>query len=233
MSYATLNSNPILWANRRTLTARRIGRHLRQVGPIRILLRLMGVGVLTLVVSGIGHAVLHPTGSESDEAARLVNSITEEHATLASVPISFESHIGYQPISMAGSLVDPTGGCSTPGGIGPETFDTACRTHDLGYDALRLAEAEGDRLGAWARFDIDLRFYSDMLDECQTASCQATATAYYTAVTANSIRQGYKAPTVEPTIPWLVVGLLALCLALVPPVRSLSRLSRLPQLVRW
>lgn len=208
-----------------TQIARLMGQHLRKVGPTRILRRIVVVGFVALVVSGIGHAFLHPARNEPSDAAMLVSSLTEERATLASVPTSFDSNLGYRPVAVAGTLVDPNGGCSTPGRIGPASFDTACRTHDLGYDVLRFAEADGDRLGAWARFDLDLLLYANMLEPCETARCQATATAYYTAVTANSIRQGYKAPTEEPTGPWLGVGLIVLGLALIPPVGSLWRVA--------
>ena len=207
---------------RMTRIAKSIGQHLRKVGPTRILLRIVVIGFVALVISGIGHALLQPARNEPNEAARLVGSLTEERATLASVPTSFDSNLGYQPVAVAGNLVNPNGGCSTPGRIGPESFDTACRTHDLGYDVLRFAEAEGDRLGAGARFNLDLLLYADMLETCETVKCQATATAYYTAVTANSIRQGYKAPTEEPTVPWLGVGLIVLGLALILPVGSLG-----------
>ncbi len=151
-----------------------------------------------------------------------MRSLTEERATLASVPTSFDSNLSYRPVAVAGNLVNPNGGCSTPGRIGPESFDTACGTHDLGYDVLRFAEAEGDRLGAWARFNLDLLLYDDMLETCETVTCLATASAYYTAVTANSIRQGYKAPTEEPTVPWLGVWLIVVGLALTLPVGSLG-----------
>ena len=203
---------------RMTRIAKSIGQHLRKVGPTRILLRIVVIGFVALVISGIGHALSHPARNEPNEAAMLVDSLTEERATLASVPTSFDRNLGYQPVAVAGNLVNPSGGCSTPGRIGPESFDTACRTHDLGYDVLRFAEVDGDRLGAWARFDLDFRLYADMFEPCETVRCQATATAYYTAVTANSIRQGYKVPTEEPTVPWLGVGLIVLGLALIPPV---------------
>ena len=206
-----------------TRIARVIGQHLRSIGPTRILLRVVVIGFAALVVSGIGHAFLHPARNEPSDAARLVSSLIEKRATLANVPTSFDSNLGYRPVAEAGTLVDPNGGCSTPGRISPASFDTACRTHDLGYDVLRFAEVDGDRLGAWARFDLDLRLYADMLEPCETVRCQATAAAYYTAVTANSIRQGYKAPTEEPTVPWLGVGLIVLGLALIPPVGSLWR----------
>lgn len=245
MSYMTPVSNPNPRGNRRssrlmaavitaphpvpapgqrvTRIARVIGQHLRSIGPTRILLRVVVIGFAALVVSGIGHAFLHPARNEPSDAARLVSSLIEKRATLANVPTSFDSNLGYRPVAEAGTLVDPNGGCSTPGRIGPASFDTACRTHDLGYDVLRFAEVDGDRLGAWARFDLDLRLYADMLEPCETVRCQATAAAYYTAVTANSIRQGYKAPTEEPTVPWLGVGLIVLGLALIPPVGSLWR----------
>jgi len=206
-----------------TRSAKSIGRHLRRVGLTRILLRIVVIGCVAIAISGVGHALFHPAQNESDDSARLVGLLTEERATLASVPASFDSALGYQPVAMAGNLVDPKGGCSTPGRIGPESFDTACRTHDLGYDVLRFAEAEGDRLGAWARFDLDLLLYTETLETCETFRCRATATAYYTAVTANSIRQGYKAPTKEPTLPWLGVVLIVLGLALIPPVGSRRR----------
>ena len=61
-----------------------------------------------------------------------------------------------------------------------------------------------------------------MLETCETVTCLATASAYYTAVTANSIRQGYKAPTEEPTVPWLGVWLIVVGLALTLPVGSLG-----------
>ncbi len=206
-----------------TRFAKSIGRHLHRVGPTRILLRIVVIGCVAIAISGIGHTLFHPARNESDDSATLVGLLTEERATLASVPASFDSALGYQPVATAGNLVDPEGGCSTPGGIGPESFDTACRTHDLGYDVLRFAEAEGDRLGAWARFELDLFLYTGTLETCETFRCRATATAYYTAVTANSIRQGYKAPTKEPTLPWLGVVLIVLGLALIPPVGSRRR----------
>jgi len=217
-----------------TRFAKSLGRHLRAVGVTRILLRLGVIGCAALAISGIGHALFHPARNEPNDSASLVGLLTEERATLASVPTNFDSALGYQPIAVAGNLVDPEGGCSTPGQIGPESFDTACRTHDLGYDVLRLAEAEGDRLGAWARFDLDLLLYTDTLETCETFRCRATATSYYTAVTANSVRQGYRAPTEEPTLPWLAVVLVVLGLALIPPAglrrrrRLRKRLEALP-----
>lgn len=203
-----------------------IGRHLRRIGPVHILLRIVFIGVVALAISGIGHVLLRPARSGSNEAARLVTSLTEEGATLASLPPSFDSALGYQPVAVAGNLVDPYGGCSTPGGIGPGSFNTACQVHDLGYDVLRVAEIDGDRLGAWARFDIDLHFFNDLVDNCETASCRATAAVYYTAVTANSIRQGYRAPTEEPTLPWIGVVAMVVGLALIPPAGFIWRHRR-------
>lgn len=180
--------------------------------PARVLLRAIVIGSVGIVISGISHALLHPVRDESEEAARLVASLIEENATTDIVPNGFEDELGYLPASWAGTLVSPRGGCSTTVVAAPEAFDNACRIHDLGYDTLRFAERSQIRLGPWARFDLDLQLYDDLLRSCQTASCRTTATAYFTAVTANSIRQGYGSPTDEPVMPWVgfalaVVGL--------------------------
>ena len=83
--------------------AKSIGQHLRKVGPTRILLRIVVIGFVALVISGIGHALLHPARNEPNEAARLVRSLTEERATLASVPTSFDSNLSYRPVAVAGT----------------------------------------------------------------------------------------------------------------------------------
>ena len=191
-----------------TATARRIG----GLRPVPLLIRISIFGLIAISVSGIGHAVHHPVEDEGGEPARVVTSLVDGRATLDLVPESFEAELGYRPVPAAGTLVNPHGGCSTPGGVGPDAFNTACQVHDFGYDILRYAEGTGTRIGPWARFDLDRRLYADLLRVCDTVTCEATATVYFTAVTLNSIRQGYVAPTTEPTIPWAgtfvaVVGL--------------------------
>jgi len=177
-------------------------------------MRTLFLGVLTMVVSGLVHAVAQPARDNPD-TTDLVESIVAGEADLGQVPTEFSLDLGYTPAPGSGTLRNPHGGCSTPGRVGPERFADACQTHDLGYDLLRYAELEGSRLSAKARFELDWKLYVDLLETCETATCSLTATAYYCAVSANSIRQGYKTPHAEPTTPWmaLVVGVLGLSAA--------------------
>ena len=201
------------------LTAR-IGRHLHNLGLLRSIVRIAMVAFVTLAASGIGHAIMRSAGPETGELAEMVKSVTDPEMQARPATTDFTSSIGYVPVRVEGSLTDPDGGCSVPGGIGPELFEAACQTHDLGYDILRAADAKGEPLGPWARFDLDLHFYGEMLETCDSATCRATATAYYGMVTANSIRQGYNAPGIEPGAPWLALAGLVLVLPLVPPGRA-------------
>lgn len=179
----------------------------------RLLLRLGVLAILAIVASGIGHIVTRPTRDESHDAAMLVVSLRDGLATLDLVPEDFQEELGYWPIAGIETLMNPNGGCSTPGGIGPEVFDDACRTHDLGYDTLRYAETSGSRLGPWARLDLDRRLLDDLIRSCDDPTCRTTAAIYYAGVTANSIRQGYTAPSEEPTLPWAGLGLALVAIA--------------------
>lgn len=198
-----------------TGTVKSTRRHMSSVRPLRVVGRTVVFGSAAIVASGVGHALFHPVRDESGEAARVVASMIHQRATLNMVPTSFDAELGYEPVVEVGVLLNPNGGCSTPGQIGPGSFTTACRTHDLGYDMLRFAEVTDARLGAWARLGLDRRLYRDLLRTCETVTCRATATVYFTAVTANSIRQGYVAPTAEPTMPWVGVALSVVGLAMV------------------
>lgn len=178
---------------------------------IRVPKRITLFGSIVILASGIGHVWRHPVG-DSGESAQIVTDLVDGRATLELVPDSFADELGYRPVWAKGTLVHPRGACSTPGGVGPDSFETACRVHDFGYDILRYAERRGSRIGPWARFDLDRHLYGDLWKVCDTATCRATATLYYAAVTLNSIRQGYVAPTDEPAVPWAaaaagVVGL--------------------------
>lgn len=187
-------------------------------GQTHFLTRISFLGLLVISASGIGHALLNPARGDSSGPATVVTSLVEGEATLDLVPAGFEDQLGYLPVPEAGTLVNPKGGCSTPGGVGPDVFDSACRVHDFGYDILRYAEESGTQVGPWARFDLDRRLYADLLQTCDTLTCGTTATVYYTAVTLNSIRQGYVAPTTEPITPWAgtVVGIVGLATATAP-----------------
>jgi len=181
----------------------------------RIPKRITLFGSILILASGIGHILRHP-GGDSSESAQIVTNLVDGRATLELVPESFEDELGYRPVWADGTLVHPRGACSTPGGVGPDSFETACRVHDFGYDILRYAERRGTRIGPWARFDLDRHLYGDLLGVCEKVTCRATATFYYAAVTVNSIRQGYVAPTDEPTVPWAAAAVGVVCLATAP-----------------
>lgn len=191
--------------------------YLRQLRPGPRLTRVVGFGLIALVSSGIGHLLFHPVRNPSPEASQAVASLVGGYALLDTVPGNFERELGYRPVEAAGTLLNPNGGCSTPGGAGPGFFDDACRVHDFGYDVLRYAERTDSRLGASARFNLDQHLYADLLQVCTTLTCRATATAYYTGVTLNSIRQGYAAPTTEPIIPWAGLAVAVIGLGAIAP----------------
>lgn len=201
-----------------TPAIRRFTRH-----SLAFVARTLVFGMVAIGTSGVAHAVSQPARPDSDDAVRMVDSIVAGGAEDADVPADFVDDIGYEPVPAAGTLINPNGGCSTPGAIGPEVFDTACRTHDLGYDVLRYAEQEGVRLNAQARFELDRRLYTDLLATCETPTCMATATAYFATVSANSIRQGYKAPHAEPTMPWVGLLLGVVTLGAVTGLRPVRR----------
>jgi hypothetical protein len=193
---------------------------IRRARPARLLARILMIGCLAIAISGVGHVLANPARDESTEMASLVSRLAEGSDQTRPVPDDVASSLGYEPVAAGGRLTKPTGGCSTPIPLGPDVFEEACRTHDLGYDLLRSAEEDGHRLGVWARFELDRRLYLDLLSTCETLRCRTAAATYYTAVTTNSIRQGFGAPTDEPTTPWVGVGLLVVCFALLSDPRG-------------
>lgn len=186
---------------------------------VGFVVRMILLGLVALIVSGIGHVIGNPARNESQDVTELVESLIDRSAEYVVDTEAMSPKLGYTPIVESGSWINPTGTCSTPLPIGPEDFVSPCRSHDLGYDALRLAAGDGSVLGAWARFGLDARLYSDLLQACDDAGCQATAAVYFGAVTLNSIRQGYGSPTEEPVIPWAGLGLAIVALAAFNPER--------------
>lgn len=188
--------------------------------------RLISLLVLVLIASGIGHVVNDPVDSESAELSDLVASLIARRGDYVIDTESLAPKLGYVPAVESGSWVDPDGICSTPIPVGPEEFDGPCRTHDLGYDALRVAASDHSDLGGWARLGLDARLYADLLETCEDPGCRAKATLYFGAVTANSIRQGYRSPTAEPVLPWAGLGVAVVALSLYPPRAATSARDR-------
>ncbi|HEX6286556.1 MAG TPA: hypothetical protein VFZ80_03650 [Acidimicrobiia bacterium] len=181
---------------------------------------------LVLIASGIGHVVNDPADNESAEFGELVESLIDRQSDQVMDTEGLASRLGYVPAVESGAWVDPDGICSTPIPVGPADFDGPCRSHDLGYDTLRLAASDDMGLGAWARLGLDARLYTDLLETCDDdVGCRAKATLYFGAVTANSIRQGYRSPPAEPVLPWAGLGVTVVGLSLFPrraesPVRD-------------
>ncbi|MBM4590400.1 hypothetical protein GS966_10500 [Rhodococcus hoagii] len=150
---------------------------------------------------------------EDTVAARAVAALTADDRSPEVVPHDFTTVMGYRPTVVDGMLVNPDGACSSPIPL-PAEFDTACKSHDLGYDLLRYAHLNGGDLGTWARTEIDAQLDRRLHDACDArirdrAQCFVMADTAATAVGWNSRRQGYGAPVDEPWIRYTVGGALA------------------------
>ncbi|MGW3538952.1 hypothetical protein ACWDNI_00150 [Nocardia niigatensis] len=149
-------------------------------------------------------ASISPAMPESDTAHTGILQAVSAHPDPTLIPDDFVTAAGYRPVIEAGMLIDPNGDCSSPVPL-PAEFESACKSHDLGYDLLRYAAAHGRPLGPWARQTVDAALEHRMHAACDTrespvsrAQCQVMATVATTAVDLNSIRQDYGTPVYEP-----------------------------------
>ncbi|MGH8932302.1 MAG: hypothetical protein ACRDZO_17200 [Egibacteraceae bacterium] len=152
--------------------------------------RAMALALVGMLVFG-----LTSTGTSADAvsdqaspAARAVAELTSAQAgqgLLAVLPGDFTAVMGYRPViaRLPGGVraVKPSGDCSAWWGGGPFGFDAACKAHDLGYDLLRFAAAEGRPLAREARSELDAMFERDLHAQCRmtregvaTAACHAS-----------------------------------------------------------
>lgn len=176
------------------------------------LVRLVAASLLVLGISGAGHLLLNPGSEASGPVGHAVVALADGSNPEEVVPPGFTESMGYAP----DSLGRPDGSCSTPGGDGYSGFTRACRTHDFGYDLLRYAEEIGEPVGPWARLAIDHRFHRDMIAGCDDPVCRGMAHIYGFAVGLNSVRQGFTPPSIEPTGPWVLVGVVTVAVAGTP-----------------
>lgn len=135
------------------------------------------------------------------EDAAVAAAVAEPETVL---PEGFSDRFGYRPVVLDGVAMRPDGDCSSPVTL-PDEFETACKAHDLGYDLLRFAGERGAPLGPWARRDLDAALTTRMHTACDAraeefsrARCHLMAEVASAAVAANSARQGFGVPVVEP-----------------------------------
>ncbi len=142
-------------------------------------------------------------------ASRTVHALgTGTAADEATLPTDFDAVMGYRAVVLDNALADPTGACSSPVTL-PIEFESACKTHDLGYDVLRYADRTGRPLGAWARKSLDTQLDRRLHAACDTrveaarrAGCHIMADIAAGVVQGNSWRQHYAPPRGESAAPY-------------------------------
>ncbi|RVW11235.1 hypothetical protein EGT67_01970 [Prescottella agglutinans] len=194
---------------------------------------LAGAAIVTVTLAAPQADAGTPVREDSVAARAVTELTTSEGAPDASaVPDDFAAVIGYRPRIEDGLLVNPNGACSSPVPL-PTEFDTPCKAHDLGYDLLRYAHLTGGDLGGWARSALDSQLDRRMHEACEArerdrTSCFAMANTATTAVSVNSMRQGYGVPVDEPWIRYTVGATLA-ALGLLAVAAVVRRVGR----IRW
>jgi hypothetical protein len=147
----------------RTATERRTGRHHHHV-------RFVGGGV-ALAFWFAGWSVSGPAPEPTPGSATcrvMANATAEDYLTgVACPPVGFRDLLGYDPVLVSTSWgwrytrpAQADGRCSGPLGAveGVMRFDTACRTHDYGYDLVRF--------GLGDRHEADELLFRDMMTAC-------------------------------------------------------------------
>ncbi len=161
----------------------------------------------TIMLAPAAHAAtVEPLVENASAGAAVVELTSGPPGSVAVMPADFEDRFGYRPAFVDGLLVNPGGDCSSPVTL-PSEFETACKAHDLGYDLLRYAGAQGQPLGGWARQALDSTLAVHMHEACtgradgfSRARCDAMASIANTFVDLNSRRQDYGVPVVESAL---------------------------------
>lgn len=118
--------------------------------------------------------------------------------------------LGYRPAVENSRAVNSSGDCSSPVPL-PASFESACRTHDLGYDLLRVADKRGEPIPASLRPAMDRQLAGLMKESCadgkargdapQRHGCRAVGNIAWSGVAVNTIRQSNGAPVEERWLP--------------------------------
>jgi hypothetical protein len=124
---------------------------------------------------------------------------------VALLPADFESQMGYRPAVVAGMPIDPAGDCSSPIPL-PDRFEPLCKTHDFGYDLLRLADKDGQPLGGWARIALDQMLADRMHQVCDDPACDWAADLARMGLSFNTWRQHSGVPVARESFPAIVAS---------------------------
>lgn len=164
---------------------------------------IFGVFGLALTFFAVGYS---PASAQSPEpvanlAAPNLSATTAVRALVGSDPASmmralptdFASVMGYRPVLDGHYPINPAGSCSSPVPL-PSRFEPLCRTHDLGYDLLRYAQAKDQPLGSWARLSLDSMLIRRMSAACTNPICDASARVARFGLGLNTWRQYDAAP---------------------------------------
>ena len=213
----TPHSLPAAWPRPLPLRESPVRRARRYIlAAVCAVLLLLGAGVL----GSSAHAAQQRVSAfpESD-AIRTASLLAHDVGGTEYFPPSVVAGLGYSPALEGRIASKAEGDCSSPVPL-PDAFEPACRTHDLGYDLLRLAHRNGDPLPEALRRELDAQFSRAIHASCdepaegelgenhfslrarlENAGCHAMASIAATAVRANTLRQGNGAP-VEEVLPW-------------------------------
>jgi hypothetical protein len=193
----------------------------------RRLRRFLSIGaalatVITLVWSdqaGSGTVSPVPSGDATDpgDAVQTVGDLAkmedvDKHSAdrwIGDLGNGVRDELGYSPVVDAGYPANPEGRCSSPVPL-PQDFEPACRTHDLGYDLLRIADSRGQEIPDWIRPALDRQLVHRMNESCsgdvaELIWCSVLAAGVSVVLGVNTWRQHNGAP-VHEDLPWPTPG---------------------------
>lgn len=169
--------------------------------PRRKVAVALSIAAIAFNPAGIGSAgaEIAPPPAETSEALRAAGELAAgTPGTDYFAPETIVA-LGYEPGVADGVAMRPDGDCSSPVEL-PASFDNACRTHDLGYDLLRIAHDHDVPIPEGLRRALDSQLGARMHASCggtDVAGCHMIAAAAEAAVAANTIRQAGGTPVHE------------------------------------
>ncbi|WP_333620023.1 hypothetical protein [Dietzia sp.] len=181
--------------------------------------RLRSQGWKFVAIASLAAIAISPAGASADDnkdspaqqgplptepALRAATLLSEDTPGLDYFSPETIAALGYEPVLTPDGFAERAdGNCSSPVAL-PASFDHACKSHDLGYDLLRAAHDDGQRIPPGLRSAIDRQLERRMHASCagadadaDLAGCHLAASAAGLAVAANTERQGAGTPIHE------------------------------------